>query len=66
MSAENERRNNVRRLACALYQRSEDAAAIQQLARILNYIPDQLQQDIKDLETYTAEKVSADREQETD
>lgn len=66
MSRENERRNNVRRLAYALYQRAEDPTTIQQLARILNYMPGQLQQDIKDLEAYTAEKVSADLAQDAD
>lgn len=63
MSRENERLNNVRRLAYCLYQRKDDAAAINQLAAILHYLPEGLQEDIADLEEYTAEKVRADREQ---
>lgn len=63
MSRENERLNNVRRLAYCLYQRKDDAAAIKQLAAILHYLPDGLREDIADLEEYTAEKVQADREQ---
>ena len=58
-----ERLNNVRRLAYALYCTTGNEAAMQQLARILRYMPEQLRQDIADLETYTAEKVDADREQ---
>lgn len=66
MSRENERLNNVRRLSYALYCTTGDPAAMQQLARILRYMPEQLAADINDLETYTAEKVQADREQQTD
>lgn len=58
-----ERMNNARRLAFALYGRSEDAASIAQLARILHYMPEQLRVDIIDLESYTAEKAAEDREQ---
>lgn len=61
MSKENEMLNNVRRLAYCLYQRKDDAATMKQLAAILHYLPEQLQQDIADLEAYTAEKVQADR-----
>lgn len=61
MSRENERLNNVRRLAYCLYQRKDDEATVKRLATILHYMPEQLQQDIADLETYTAEKVQADR-----
>lgn len=64
MSRENERLNNVRRLAYALYGTTGDPAAMQHLARILRYMPEQLAEDIADLETYTAEKVQADREAE--
>lgn len=63
---ERERRNNVRRLSVAMIQRAGDASFIQQLARLLNYMPDQLQRDIHDLDEYTAEKVSADTEREDD
>lgn len=66
MSAENERRNNVRRLAYCLYQRLDDAETISRLATMLHYMPDQLRQDIRDLESYTAEKVNADNEQQDD
>lgn len=66
MSRENERLNNVRRLAYCLYQRKDDAAAIKQLAAILHYLPEGLQEDIADLEEYTAEKVQADREQQNE
>lgn len=61
MSRENERLNNVRRLAYALYQRSDDSLFVNRLAVFLNYMPDQLRQDIQDLESYTAEKVESDR-----
>lgn len=63
---ERERRNNVRRLSVALIQRAGDAGFVQQLARLLHYMPDQLQRDIHDLDEYTAEKVDADRAQEDD
>jgi hypothetical protein len=63
MSRENERLNNVRRLAYCLYQYEDDTHTIKQLAALLHYLPDQLQKDIADLETYTAEKVQTDREQ---
>lgn len=62
MSRENEKLNNVRRLAYCLYQRIEEPATIKQLATILHYLPEQLRQDIADLEAYTAEKVNGDRE----
>lgn len=58
-----ERINDARRLAFALYERSEDAACIAQLARILHYMPEQLRKDIAALESFTAEKAAADREQ---
>lgn len=61
MSKENEKLNNVRRLAYCLYERMDDAATVKQLATILHYMPEQLRQDIADLEAYTAEKVQADR-----
>lgn len=66
MSRENERLTNVRRLAYCLYQRKDDAAAITRLASLLHYLPEQLREDIADLERYTAEKVQADREQLND
>lgn len=61
MSRENERLNNVRRLAYALYSTTGDPAAMRQLARILRYMPEQLAEDIADLESYTSDKVNADR-----
>lgn len=64
MSKENEKLNNVRRLAYCLYQRIEEPTTIKQLAAILHYLPEQLRQDIADLEAYTAEKVSNDREEQ--
>lgn len=66
MSRENERLNNVRRLAYCLYQRKDDAAVITRLAALLHYLPEQLREDIADLESYTAEKVQADREQQNE
>ena len=63
MSRENERLNNVRRLAYCLYQYKDDTATIKRLAALLHYLPEQLHADISDLEEYTAEKVQADREQ---
>lgn len=56
--------NNVRRLAYALYCTTGDAAAMQQLARALRYDLEQLKRDISDLESYTADKVRADREED--
>lgn len=63
MSRENEKLNNVRRLAYCLYQYKDDKPTIKQLAALLHYLPEQLREDIADLEAYTAEKVQADREQ---
>jgi hypothetical protein len=57
---ERERRNNVRRLSVAMSQRAGDAGFIQQLARLLYYMPEQLVTDIHDLDEYTSEKVNAD------
>ena len=58
--------NNVRRLAYCLYQQKDDEATVKRLATILHYLPEQLRQDIADLEAYTAEKVRSDREAEND
>lgn len=65
-SDEREKRNNTRRLACALAARQGDAGFIQQLARMLHYLPEQLSQDIGDLDAYTAETVRADFEADSD
>ena len=62
MNRENEKLNNVRRLAYCLYDRVDDTAFINRLAMFLHYMPEQLQQDISDLEEYTADKVRSDRE----
>lgn len=62
MNRENEKLNNVRRLAYCLYQRADDTAFITRLAMFLHYMPEQLQIDIADLEKYTADKVKSDRE----
>lgn len=68
MSRENKRMNNVRRLSVALYSAIEgqnahtEKIAVKRLADILHYMPDQLITDILDLESYTSEKVYADRE----
>lgn len=69
-----ERRNNARRLAYALYSViggawcAESAAdispAVQRLASILHYMPEQLVTDIKALEDYTREKECEDAEKE--
>ena len=58
----NEKLNNVQRLAVCLGQLADHTPTVNQLARILHYNPDQLKQDIKDLESYTSEKVREDRE----
>ena len=63
MRSENQRRNNVRRLAYCLFQRKDDPQIIRTLAAALDYMPEQLREDIADLETYTAEKVREDREE---
>lgn len=39
---------------------------VQRLATILHYSPEQLREDIADLEAYTAEKVQADRAEQQD
>ena len=57
---ENERLNNVRRLAYCLS--TLDNVTVKRLATMLHYQPDQLTKDIADLEAYTADKVKADRE----
>ena len=60
---DNERLNNVRRLAYGLY--CADEQAVKRLAVILHYSPEQLQKDIAALEEYTREKVSEDRSERT-
>lgn len=64
-----EQRNNARRLAYALYSaiggawcNNADDPAIQKLATILHYMPDQLLIDIKALEDYTRAKACEDAE----
>lgn len=69
-----ERRNNARRLAYALYniiggawcsERTADISpAVQRLASVLHYMPEQLVTDIKALEDYTREKACEDAEAE--
>lgn len=69
-----ERRNDARRLAYALYSAIGGAwccgsaadihPTVQQLARILNYIPEQLVNDVKALEDYTRAKACEDAEEE--
>ena len=44
-----EGRTGAARLVSALHRYSEDAAALQRLAEILNYIPSQLKEDIESL-----------------
>lgn len=71
-----ERRNNARRLAYAMYsaiggawcqEKSADITpAVQQLARILNYLPEQLVEDIKALEDYTREKACEDADRDAE
>lgn len=60
---DNERLNNVRRLAYGLY--CADEQTVKRLAAILHYSPAQLQKDIAALEEYTREKVSEDRNERT-
>ena len=60
----NETINNMRRIAYALYCAAGDAAAMQQIARILRYDPKQLQRDIADLDTVTAELARAARDED--
>ena len=66
MSRENEKLNNVRRLAYCLYQYKDDKPTIKQLAALLQYLPKQHREDIADIEAYTAEKEEADRERKND
>lgn len=66
MSRENERRNNARRLAFALYERRGDSLLVNRLATLLHYLPEQLRADIADLESYTAEKAAEDRSADAD
>ena len=49
MNDNNEKINNANRLAYSLYQRKDDEGTIDQLAKILNYLPEQLKVDMKDL-----------------
>ena len=59
-SKEREKRNDARRLACALAARANDAGFMTWLARNLHYMPQQLAQDVRSLDEYTAEKVRED------
>ena len=45
----NEKENNAKRLSRVLLDYGQDPKVLQALAHYLNYVPDQLQQDIKDL-----------------
>lgn len=57
----NEKLNNVQRLAVCLGQFADHTPTVNQLARILHYNPEQLKRDLKDLESFTAEKVSEEK-----
>ena len=66
-----ELRNNARRLAYAIYSaiggawcNDAEHPNVKQLARILNYIPEQLVTDAKALEDYTRAKACEDAEEE--
>ncbi len=45
-------RENAHRIATALFNRAEDPGAINRLSIILDYHPEQLQRDMKDLIDY--------------
>lgn len=45
-------KDNARRLASVLYSYSEDPQRVKALAHYLNYIPEQLAEDMKDLRSY--------------
>ena len=64
-----ERRNNAARLSYALYAAiggawctGTERPKVQRLATMLNYMPEQLVEDIKSLESYIREKTSEDAE----
>ena len=57
-----EKKNNAHRLAYALYQRADDPATIERLARILDYVPSQLAKDMNDLKEYLTSLEAADPE----
>lgn len=70
---ERERRINAARLSYALYSAiggawcsNADHPKVQQLARMLNYMPEQLIEDVKSLESYIREKISEDAERYED
>ena len=50
MVMNNRKIDNARRLSYALAQRAEDPEVISALANLLNYLPEQLQQDMSDLD----------------
>ena len=58
----NEKKNNAHRLAYALYQRADDPATVERLARILDYFPSQLAKDMNDLKEYLNALEAADPE----
>lgn len=45
-------KNGSARLVSALYRRKEDESFINQIAELLNYMPEQLKQDIDALHDY--------------
>ena len=48
----NKKKNNAHRLAYALFQRADDPATVERLARILDYVPSQLAKDMNNLKEY--------------
>ena len=50
---------NARRLAYAIAQRAEDPEVISVLAKVLNYYPEQLQQDMSDLDDVLREALKS-------
>ena len=55
---------NARRLAYALASRAEDPAVVSVLAKLLNYYPEQLQQDMSDLDDVLREALRSLEETE--
>lgn len=57
-------RGNAHRLAVTLRQFSEDANAVNQLARILHYMPEQLQEDMEAIDVYISQLEREEGEKE--
>lgn len=58
-----EKKNGSARLVAALERAAEDEAALRRMAAALNYLPEQLKEDIQALRDFKSEADAAEQEE---